>query len=172
MDATYQYTDFGETTIQGDDQADNEVCYTGGIYDQTTGLYYLNARYYDPEDGRFLTEDTYRGDTAKPETGHLYVYCANNPVNYVDPSGHIAVKVANAIAGAAISVLIDISLKAFLHYIAKKGSLRGFKNTYKRSCLLDNIWNDRWCFNFIEIKKKNANGCGWSEISYDILYKQ
>ena len=126
-DATYQYTDFGETTIQGDDQADNEVCYTGGIYDQTTGLYYLNARYYDPEDGRFLTEDTYRGDTAKPETGHLYVYCANNPVNYVDPSGHIAVKVANAIAGAAISVLIDISLKAFLHYIAKKGSLRGFK---------------------------------------------
>ena len=127
VDATYQYTDFGETTIQGDDQADNEVCYTGGIYDQTTGLYYLNARYYDPEDGRFLTEDTYRGDTAKPETGHLYVYCANNPVNYVDPSGHIAVKVANAIAGAAISVLIDISLKAFLHYIAKKGSLRGFK---------------------------------------------
>ena len=32
-DATYQYTDFGETTIQGDDQAKNEVCYTGGIYD-------------------------------------------------------------------------------------------------------------------------------------------
>ena len=56
-DATYQYTDFGETTIHGDDQADNEVCYTGGIYDQTTGLYYLNARYYDPEEGRFLTED-------------------------------------------------------------------------------------------------------------------
>lgn len=48
--------DFGETTIHGDDQADNEVCYTGGIYDQTTGLYYLNARYYDPEEGRFLTE--------------------------------------------------------------------------------------------------------------------
>ena len=32
-DATYQYTDFGETTIQGNDQAKNEVCYTGGIYD-------------------------------------------------------------------------------------------------------------------------------------------
>ena len=46
-DATYQYTDFGETIIHGDDQAKNEVCYTGGIYDQSTGLYYLNARYYD-----------------------------------------------------------------------------------------------------------------------------
>lgn len=47
-DATYQYTDFGETIIHGDDQAKNEVCYTGGIYDQSTGLYYLNARYYNP----------------------------------------------------------------------------------------------------------------------------
>ena len=90
-DATYQYTDFGETTIQGEDKADNEVCYTGGIYDQTMGLYYLNARYYDPEDGRFLTEDTYRGENDQPDIQHLYVYCANNPVNYVDPSGHFAV---------------------------------------------------------------------------------
>ena len=89
-DATYQYTDFGETTIQGDDQAKNEVCYTGGIYDQSTGLYYLNARYYNPEDGRFMTEDSYRGEIMNPETGHLYVYCTNNPVNYVDPSGHFA----------------------------------------------------------------------------------
>ena len=47
-DATYQYTDYGETIIHGDDQAKNEVCYTGGIYDQSTGLYYLNARYYNP----------------------------------------------------------------------------------------------------------------------------
>ena len=89
-DAIYQYTDFGETMIQDYDQAKNEVCYTGGIYDQSTGLYYLNARYYDPEDGRFMTEDSYRGEIMNPETGHLYVYCANNPVNYVDPSGHFA----------------------------------------------------------------------------------
>ena len=87
-DATYRYTDFGETTINGDNKAENEVCYTGGIYDQSTGLYYLNARYYNPEDGGFLTEDTYRGETDEPDTQNLYVYCANNPVNYVDPSGH------------------------------------------------------------------------------------
>ena len=87
-DATYQYTDFGETTINGDNKAENEVCYTGGIYDQSTGLYYLNARYYNPEDGGFLTEDTYRGEINEPETQNLYVYCADNPVNYVDPSGY------------------------------------------------------------------------------------
>ena len=88
VDATYRYTDFGETMINGDNKAENEVCYTAGIYDQSTGLYYLNARYYDPEDGRFVTEDSYRGETNEPDTQNLYVYCADNPVNYVDPSGH------------------------------------------------------------------------------------
>ena len=101
-DATYRYTDFGETTINGDNEAENEVCYTGGIYDQSTGLYYLNARYYNPEDGRFVTEDTYRGETTKPETGHLYVYCANNPVNYIDPSGHDAIVLKSDFLGKNI----------------------------------------------------------------------
>ena len=87
-DATYRYTDFGETTINGDNKAENEVCYTGGIYDQSTGLYYLNARYYNPEDGGFLTEDTYRGETNEPDTQNLYVYCADNPINYIDSSGN------------------------------------------------------------------------------------
>ena len=113
-DAIYQYTDFGETIIHGDDQAKNEVCYTGGIYDQSTGLYYLNARYYNPEDGRFMTEDTYRGDTTKSETGHLYVYCANNPVNYVDPSGHFLVSTA---------VLVGVGVGGIVGAIA--GSYKG-----------------------------------------------
>ena len=113
-DATYQYTDYGETIIHGDDQAKNEVCYTGGIYDQSTGLYYLNARYYNPEDGRFMTEDTYRGDTTKSETGHLYVYCANNPVNYVDPSGHFLVSTA---------VLVGVEVGGIVGAVA--GSYKG-----------------------------------------------
>ena len=113
-DATYRYTDFGETTINGDNKAENEVCYTGGIYDHSTGLYYLNARYYNPEDGRFVTEDTYRGETAKPETGHLYAYCANNPVNYVDPSGHFLVSTA---------VLVGVGVGGIVGAIA--GSYKG-----------------------------------------------
>lgn len=84
--AAYQYSDFGETTVNSEFY--NEIAYTGGIWDKGTGLYYLNARYYDPGDGRFLTEDTYRGNAEEPGSLHLYAYCANNPVNYVDPSGH------------------------------------------------------------------------------------
>jgi RHS repeat-associated protein len=99
----------GETMIQGYDQAKNEVCYTGGIYDQSTGLYYLNARYYDPEDGRFLTEDTYHGENDKPDTQYLYVYCANNPVNYVDPSGHYAVALYTLVKIVAGGVVFYVS---------------------------------------------------------------
>ena len=77
------------TTTIGDSSFFNEVCYTGGIYDVSTGLYYLNARYYDPNNGRFVTQDTYRGEINNPSTLNFYTYCANNPIKYVDPSGHV-----------------------------------------------------------------------------------
>ncbi len=99
---SYEYDDFGETEVNGNSVFQNEICYTGGIYDEATGLYYLNARYYDPENGRFLTEDTYRGELKEPDTLHLYVYCKNNPINYVDPSGHWKL----ALAGASYGYII------------------------------------------------------------------
>ena len=52
--------------------------------DAVTGQYYLRARFYNPVIARFLSEDTYYGDGL-----NLYAYCHNNPVRYVDPSGHI-----------------------------------------------------------------------------------
>ena len=78
----------------------NEVCYGAGIYDDTTGLYYLNARYYDPDTGNFLTQDTYRGSRSRTETLNLYGYCAGNPINYTDPSGHWIWGIIGAASGA------------------------------------------------------------------------
>ena len=49
---------------------------------------YLRARYYDPEIGRFLRRDSYRGDSFSPLFQNIYTYVENNPVNFVDPSGH------------------------------------------------------------------------------------
>ena len=88
---SYWYDDFGEVTeskASGCSGFDNELQYTGAVYDASTGLLYLNARFYDPQTGRFISRDTYRGEQNDPKTWHLYLYCANNPVNYVDPSGH------------------------------------------------------------------------------------
>ena len=53
------------------------------MMDAVTGQYYLRARFYNPVIARFLSEDTYYGDGL-----NLYAYCHNNPVGYVDPSGH------------------------------------------------------------------------------------
>ena len=52
--------------------------------DPITRQYYLRARFYNPVVARFTQEDTYRGDGF-----NLYAYCVNNPVYYVDPSGHM-----------------------------------------------------------------------------------
>ena len=62
--------------------------YEYNSYGQLTGLLYLNARFYDPATDRFISQDTYRGERDDAGTWHLYAYCANDPVNYVDPSGH------------------------------------------------------------------------------------
>ncbi|AZR73464.1 hypothetical protein BBF96_08765 [Anoxybacter fermentans] len=38
------------------------------------GLYYYDARYYDPETGQFIREDEYKGDLVNPQSQHLYIY--------------------------------------------------------------------------------------------------
>ena len=65
----------------------NDVKFTGAVQDNT-GLYYLSARHYDPNTGRFLQQDTVSGDPYSPWTQNLYTYTSNNPTNYTDPTGH------------------------------------------------------------------------------------
>ena len=54
--------------------------YRGYVYDVETGLYYLCSRYYDPDWGRFLNADSI-------VQNHLFSYCENNPVIFVDHYG-------------------------------------------------------------------------------------
>ncbi|SCJ79545.1 Cell wall-associated polypeptide CWBP200 [uncultured Clostridium sp.] len=85
----YNYDNFGkEEELKSESSFKNDVTFTGAVSDSMTGLYYMNARHYDPDTGRFLQQDTYKGSAAVPWTQHLYVYTGNNPVNMVDPTGH------------------------------------------------------------------------------------
>lgn len=83
---TYRYDEWGNILSQSE-QIANPIRYAGEYYDEESGLYYLRARYYDPVLGRFISKDSYEGDITNPLTLNLYMYCAGNPIMYIDPSG-------------------------------------------------------------------------------------
>ena len=89
---TYTYDAWGNILTIGGSKAttlgqDNPLRYRGYVYDQETGLYYLQSRYYDPEMGRFISADSFTS-TGQGFTGNnMFAYCGNNPVNYLDPEG-------------------------------------------------------------------------------------
>ena len=84
---TYEYDSFGNE-VKPEKKDENPYRYCGEYYDKETEEVYLRARYYEPGVGRFITRDTYTGESDEPLSLHLYTYCANDGVNMVDPSGH------------------------------------------------------------------------------------
>ena len=85
---SYEYDIYGKVINAAESGIPNPMRYAGQMYDSESGLYYLRARYYDPRVGRFISEDTNKGDINNPGSLNLYAYCYNNPLKYVDPSGH------------------------------------------------------------------------------------
>lgn len=102
--ASHYYDAFGNI-LEETGAVSSPILYAGYQYDEEAGLYYLNARMYDPKIARFLQEDTYRGDRNDPLSLHLYAYCFNNPLRYFDPTGHmgVAVRAAEEAAGNKIA---------------------------------------------------------------------
>ena len=88
---TYEYDSFGNE-VNPDKKDENPFRYCGEYYDKETEEVYLRARYYEPGVGRFITRDTYTGESDEPLSLHLYTYCENDGVNAWDPSGHYKIK--------------------------------------------------------------------------------
>ena len=103
--ADYTYSAYGELIAGESNGINNPIRYAGEYTDEESGLIYLRARYYDPGLGRFISEDTHwnpsnmiYGDnpdednpvpnmSAIMQSSNLFVYCVNNPVMLMDPSG-------------------------------------------------------------------------------------
>ena len=84
---TYCYDAFGNL-LKSKGNTENCYRYCGEQFDESTGLYYLRARYMDTSAGRFISQDTYQGTINDPVSLHKYLYANANPVTYSDPSGY------------------------------------------------------------------------------------
>ena len=93
LQARYQYDAWGNPRSTAGSSF-NVFGFTGHERDEATGLYYFKARYYDPETGRFLTEDPFEGTRERPPSLHRYLYAYQNPTVYADPMGSEGEKAA------------------------------------------------------------------------------
>jgi len=103
--------------------------YTGKERDTTTGLYFYEARYYDPMLGRFISPDSVIPDPLEPQALNRYTYVLNNPVIYTDPSGQFFEFIAAVIISATVHAAIDVTIAAItggdLGDAAITGAIRG-----------------------------------------------
>lgn len=104
-----EYTPYGTIAWnEGTDVVKHK--FTGKELDNT-GLYFYGARYYDPVIGRFITADSIVQSPYNPQTLNRYSYCGNNPINYIDPTGHwfFAFLIFVAIS-AAIGAVVNVAI--------------------------------------------------------------
>ncbi|MGM9900116.1 MAG: RHS repeat domain-containing protein [Bacilli bacterium] len=117
---SYSYDAWGNVEIIVDSNSDNidrdtiynnPFRYRGYYYDVETSLFWLSSRYYSPELCRFISPDDVSYLNLKSLNGlNLYCYCYNNPISYVDPSGHSSILVMVLIGtlfGAAVGFGFD-----------------------------------------------------------------
>ena len=109
--AEFKYDSYGNTISSSGSMADKvKFRYRGYYYDDETGFYYLQSRYYDPSLCRFISADQYELVGMLSQTLgqiNLYAYCNNNPIMYTDESGEgifavLMILVVSTFVGTAI----------------------------------------------------------------------
>ncbi len=88
--ASMMYSPFGipKNLLADEMPAEMAYGYNSEAYHPSAGLQYLRARYYLPNTGTFLTQDSYLGSMTNPASLNRYAYAWGDPVNQIDPSGH------------------------------------------------------------------------------------
>ena len=132
--ASYDYDAWGNCTVYDSSDAAigdlNPLRYRGYYYDAETGFYYLQSRYYDFANCRFINAD---GQFTDGFIGsNLFAYCENNPIRYSDPTGLLAAEAAITLTNwwnpigwitAAVVVVEVVAIVAISYGIAKNVSL-------------------------------------------------
>jgi RHS repeat-associated protein len=89
--ASYSYDAFGRIVAQSGARQ-GPFGFHGREFDQESGLYYFRARYYDPQVGRFITEDPIKFAGGV----NFYSFVDGNPINVIDPYGKQAIAAGTA----------------------------------------------------------------------------
>lgn len=150
----------------------NPFRYRSYVYDEETGLYYLQSRYYDPFTGRFLNADIYCDtQTGSPLSTNMFAYCENNAVNKIDPSGYwsfssdwiaYSIDLIIAIFAAPVSICFTAIKTAVKTYIKSFGIKKTAKYIVKYilpAC-------KRFMIRFVKQIGKIINKVTWFTIDY------
>ena len=136
----YEYDAWGKVlTADTDIAKQNPIRYRGYYYDNETGYYYLQSRYYDSDICRFINADVPGIAKLSKEisTGtNLFSYCDNEPINYSDQTGlkrininkilnltGILMAIYSAISALASIALKNIPLFKFLDFCVCAGTI-------------------------------------------------
>ena len=134
-------------------QIENRFRFAGELYGPVSALVYLRARFYNPVIERFLQEDNVYEDGL-----NLYVYCRNNPVRYVDPSGHGTESPADKNGGGKEDHSGDIeALKEIVDEVNAKGGA-----TPDEVAILKE-WADRYGVDYDSLGVKEQGNGGRNE---------
>lgn len=114
--------------------------FTGYEKDAETGLDYAQARYFSNVQGRFTSPDSFAGRRINPQTLNLYAYVKNNPLKYIDPTGHQAIPIVPGESGQgngytwkiiAVEIIDELTNPYNLLPIAREVNMYNFWGKYK-----------------------------------------
>jgi RHS repeat-associated protein len=129
------YDAFGKATVDAASSITSNLRFPGQYFDAETGLHYNWNRYYDPNTGRYVTEDP----IGLIQMTNRYTYVENRPINYIDPEGKILVQV-----GEAVVIGIGVYYIYKFYRAVEKASKAGdaIQELEKRK---DKAWRDNNC---------------------------
>ena len=114
--AHYTYDAWGYILSSGGNLAEvNPLRYRGYYYDNETGFYYLQSRYYDPANRRFMNADSYQSTGQGFVGTNMFAYCNNSPITAIDESG-------KSVTAIIIGALICAAIGGIDAYLSAKTS--------------------------------------------------
>ena len=150
--ARYSYDAWGVPTVTQDSASIatiNPFRYRGYYYDEEIGLYYIQSRYYNPQNCRFINADdaTMFMFSKTIDRTNLFVYCKNDPVGDEDSSGYavgdyihaIGIQIAANIGGIPIGIEFLWSTKTWKPVVFLFAGISGSANPSKGYNLIDDL---------------------------------